>query len=177
MKPYHAHALAALAASAVLPACTANPSLPEFDSLARTAGARTIVLEEGFSLYSPYDVITTREYVPLIAQQRAEVFALLGVESPSPIVVHLREDEGIGADLSVMGDEVRVGGLSMAPDDGILGWAGEELVVRVAPARLLTFADGREITSVLGASMYKDTLRHELTHSPRTSPACASPPG
>jgi len=155
---WHASTLLALAA------CTAPDALVRFDELARTGPARTIVLEQDFSLYSPYDLHATREYVSLIAAQKAEVFALLGVESPAPIVVHLRETEGIGTSITVIGNQMRVDELTMEPHDGVLGWAGEELVVRVAPAQKIRLEDGREITGLLAASMYGNTLRHELVH-------------
>jgi hypothetical protein len=156
--------LLVLASLALLPACKPHYSLPEFDALARTAPVRTIVLEEGFSLYSPYDVQATREYVTLVATQKAEVFGLLEVESAEPLVVHLSETEELGASFSVVGDRLQLERLSSDPHDGFLGWAGEELVVRVAPARKLRREDGSELTGLPAASMYRDTLRHELAH-------------
>jgi hypothetical protein len=64
-----ATALAAALGFLGLAACRTHDSLPEFDALARTSTAHTIVFEDGFSLYSPYDPIPTRQFLPLIEQQ------------------------------------------------------------------------------------------------------------
>src|SRR5688572_11029444 len=120
MSPSTRVARLALAGSlpALLGACTRHYTLREFDAIARTAPARTIVLEPRFSLYSPYDVIATREYVPLIAAQQAEVFALFGVTEETPLPILLQPNEGLGMDVTIEGDQLRLNGISMEPHGG-----------------------------------------------------------
>jgi hypothetical protein len=128
----HPRPLLALVTCGRCAGCTLQYSLGELDALARTFPARTIVLEHGFSLYSPYDVNTTPPYVDMIEEEKAQVFLLFGVQSPTPLAVHLREDEALGVDLSVQGNQVHFEGLSRSPHDGVLGWAGSRAPFRRA---------------------------------------------
>jgi hypothetical protein len=38
------------------------------------------------------------------------------------------------------------------------------MVIEVAARKVMTLADGSPLVNLLGATMYKDTIRHELTH-------------
>jgi hypothetical protein len=154
-----------LVAGAGLAACASALSLPELDALARQVEARTIVLEEDVSIYSPYDLATTREYLDLVRAERDLVFALLDVPAGEPIVVWLRPDDGVKADFSVGGGGMRVNSISISPRDHILGQAdGEQVQIRVGLPTELVLEDGSTFFGSLGASMYAETVRHELTH-------------
>jgi hypothetical protein len=149
----------------LLSSCKTHYSLRAFDDLARTAGARTIVLQEKLSLYSPDEPFLAQEYLALIEKQRTEVFGLLGVDNESPILVQLHPNEGVGLDATIEGNSLRLNRLLMEPDGGFLGKAGDDtMVIEVAARKVMTLADGSPIVNLLGATMYKDTIRHELTH-------------
>jgi len=155
----------ALTALALGAACASPGSIGRVDQLARATGARTVLLEEHFSLYSPYDLLRTREYVELVETQRAAVFELFGVQSEEPLVLWLRLDERMGVHASITDDRMRIESVSLETHDGILGEAGDGVVVvRVAPLDVIPLPDGRTITGTFGAGMYEDTLRHELAH-------------
>lgn len=157
--------IVSIACVVALTACTRHYSLREFDALARTSQARTIVLEETFSLYSPFELPLTLEYVPIVAAQQTEVFALFGVESAAPIPVKLRANAGMGLDFRIEGDQFILNGISMEPHGGFLGQAGGNVVViEVAPAQRSVRPDGTPHVTVMGASMYRDTIRHEFAH-------------
>jgi hypothetical protein len=148
-----------------LAACVASLTVPELDALARQVEARTIVLESDVSIYSPYDLVSTREYLELVRAERDEVFALLDVPLGEPIVVWLRPDDGVTTDFTIVGDSVRVNSISISPRDHILGQADGVLVqIRVGLPTELRLEDGRVLSSALGPSMYAETVRHELTH-------------
>lgn len=148
-----------------LAACATTFSLEEFDALARTSGARTIVLTEDLSLYSPYDPLRTRAFLELIRAQRAEVFALFGVAKERPLVVQLHPNPGLGVELSVQGDRITVESVSEVANERINGQATIDLVIiEVDPERVLQLPDGRSIPGAFEPSMYADTIRHELTH-------------
>ncbi len=165
MKPAARVRRLAPALSTLLAACAASWTLEEFDALARTSGARTIVLEEDLSLYSPYDPLRTREYVELFRAQRAEVFALLGVEGAAPTLVQLEPSQGLGASVTVEGNDIHVHELSTEPHGGLLGYApGNRVVLAVDPPQTIELADGRTISSGMAASMFASTIRHELAH-------------
>jgi hypothetical protein len=139
--------------------------LARIDELSRSTGARTVLLEEDLSLYSPYELVPTREHLAQIRAQRDAVFGLFDLEQGEPLLVWLRPDEGIKASFSVEGDSLRFEGFARDPADDILGRAvGSTLIVQVDPPQLLKLGDGRSITSSFGASQYEDTIRHELTH-------------
>ena len=149
----------------LLSSCTAHYSLRAFDHLARTSGARTIVLQEKLSIYCPEEPFYAQEYLALIEKQRQEVFGLFEVDNEAPIVVQLHPNEGMGMDATVEGNTIRVNRLRMSPDGGFLGSASENvIVVEVAPRTVLKLADGSPFVSTLGASMYEDTIRHEFAH-------------
>ena len=155
-----------LPALAALGACTRRYTLPEFDALARTTSARTILLEERVSLYSPYDWARTRSYLEVIEKERAAVFELFGVESEEPTVVWLRVDPKLGVQVAVEGELLRIESVSMETHDGILGHAdGSVVEIRVAPLDEVQLPGGRTITGTFDVSMYADTIRHELAHA------------
>ena len=144
-------------ASALLPACAAHYSLTEFDAVARRGAARTIVLEEGLSLYSPYDAPRTRLFLLVVQQERDEVFALFGVTRARPLVVELHLDESLGRQPD--------GTLALVPAGRVSGQATiDHVVIEVDPQHVLDLGDGRELKGGADPSMYADTLRHELTH-------------
>jgi hypothetical protein len=154
-----------IVAGAGLAACASALSLPELDALARQVEARTIVLEEDVSIYSPYDLAATREYLDLVRAERDLVFALLDVPPGEPIVVWLRPDDGVKAEVSMVGDGMLVDSVSISPRDHILGQAdGVQVQIRVGLPTRIALADGSTVSAYLQASMYADTVRHELTH-------------
>jgi hypothetical protein len=149
----------------LLGACAASPSASEFDARVRESGAQTIVLGEKLSLYSPYDLVRTRLYLELIEKQRAEVFALFGVENERPLVLQLHPNESLGSDLSVADGRIRVEQISENTDGQINGGTWTDLVIiEVDPIRVLRFADGRTLPGASDPSNHEDTIRHELTH-------------
>lgn len=149
----------------VLAACRTTLTLVEFDDLARTNAARTIVLEPDISLYSPYDLVRTRAYLEVLRAQRDEVFALFGVARERPLVVQLRPNPSLGVELSLQDGGVRVDGFSDVTSERIGGQATLDLVIiEVDPERVLELPDGRSLPGAFEPSMYADTIRHELTH-------------
>lgn len=149
--------VAALVAASVLPACTVHYSLVEFDAAARRGAARTIVLEDGLSLYSPYGAERTRLFLLVVKEQRDEVFALFGVTRERPLLVELRLNESLGRRPD--------GTLSLVPDERVSGRATiDHVSVEVDPQHVLELGEGRELTGGADPSMYAGTLRHELAH-------------
>jgi hypothetical protein len=165
--PRNAAAFAALAGTcAALAGCLVSYDLPEFDELARTSHYRTILLEEDYSLYSPFDGIATRDYAQLVVRHRAELLELFGIESAPPTLVELRPTEGIGVDVEAEGNGLRILAASTEPHDGVLGWApGNHVVIAVDAPQKVRLADGREIEGAWNASTFESTIRHELAHA------------
>lgn len=163
--PPEALGLLAPLVSVLVGSCATGPSMNELDARVRESGAKTIVLGERLSLYSPYDLIRTRQYLELIEKQREEVFALFGVENERPLVVQLHPNESLGVQFSVEGDRIGVKSISEVTDERVNGQATIDLViVEVDPIQVLHLGDGRALPGAFEASMYADTIRHELTH-------------
>jgi len=157
-------ATACALATTLLGACSAL-SLPEFDHLARTTGARTILLEQGLSLYSPFDARNTRQYLDLLVAQRDEVFSMFELEHGPVLVVRLRPDESMSLGVEAQGQTLSVQELDLEPDDGVLGSAGQDVATITVPApRRLRLEDGREIEIFAAPSLFTETIRHELAH-------------
>lgn len=160
VRPYAAGVLALACA-----ACASSLELQDLDRLARATEARTVLLEEDLSLYSPYDLVGTRGHLEQIRAQRAEVFELFGLEPGAPLLVWLRPDPGMRLEMSVEGNELRIEGLHFEPADKIFGRAaGNEIILQVDPLQVLQLEDGRALSGNLDPRMYRSTLRHELTH-------------
>src|SRR5262245_16333515 len=81
-------------------------SLQYSDRLARTSEARTIVLDEKLSLYSPDEPFEAQQFMALLRKQRSEVFELFDVDNEEPIVVQLHPNEGIAMDVEAQGDQL-----------------------------------------------------------------------
>lgn len=161
-----------LASRALLPslvaglaACAAPLTLDRIDRMARATDARTILLEEDLTLYSPYEAGQTRAFLSELRAQRDEVFALFDVTEDEPLQVWLRPNEGLSLDFTVEDDRLLVSRASRVPEDGVLGRAvGTSVVIEVDPPGRLTLPDGRVVESAPGPGMFTDTIRHELTH-------------
>ena len=150
--------------AALCAGCRIEYTLREFDQLARETKARTIVLGEELSLYSPYDTVGTRMYLACIEAERASVFALFGIEDHETLVVQLQPDAGIGIEAHMEGEGVAVDrGVEVKPEADILGHAnGCDVVIRVAPP--MPLAGAPELQTILDPSVHAQTIRHELTH-------------
>jgi hypothetical protein len=156
---------------ALLCACS-GPSYEEFDRLARTTAARTIVYERDFSLYSPFDLDQTRSWLELVEQELTEVAALLEAdpaeqrEREGPLIVLLQAIEGLGVQVSVVEqDRIRISLPEQHPLHGIEGHANQRrATVLVQPTSEVVFPDGRTLRGTTAASAYRSTLRHELAH-------------
>ncbi len=159
-----------------LSACRSAPTLQEIDQPARRTQAQTIVLSEKLSVYSPYEWFATKDFTELIESELDSVFELFEIEPEVPVLIWLRPHEEMGLDLTVEPGRFSNEGVSLAPESGILGFAVErEVVVHVPPVQYVIAADGRRIPGTLAASMFQDTIRHELAHvaSLRTGLRCA----
>lgn len=157
-------------AFALAASCTRHLSLQQFDGmLRRDLGTRCILRGEGFTLWSPQDWTTSKDWYLLLAEELPAALHALGLEAAGAphVQVLLREVEGMQPfELAASG-----GGITYTAADqphplhGVAGWAAEdEIVVPIAPARVLVLEDGREITSVMSADHYRAVVRHELAH-------------
>jgi hypothetical protein len=165
MRPLAWAALAALAAG-----CRIAVDLAEYDRMQRELGVRSVLRGEGFTLWSPQNWVSTRDWFQLLEQELPAVRRALGLapEATPHVQVLLREVEGLQP-LEFAADGA---GLSFTathrphPLHGVAGWAVEdEIAIPIAPARLVRLEDGREITSVMSAETYRSVVRHELAHA------------
>lgn len=145
-------------------ACAATVEIEELDSLIRSSEARTILLEPGFSLYSPFAHVPTRDYLALVEEERGLVARLFGPGSLDGVVVWLVPVEGLQPGVTIEDDAIRFGPRS-APAPRVLGISGgRTVVVRVEPPSTLEISDGRRIEGNWAAETYREVLRHELAH-------------
>ncbi len=149
-----------------LAACAPGLTLERLDELARASGARTVVLDDDLSLWSPLDAQETAPHLEQVRAAREDVFGLFGLEPGRPLRVWLRPDPGIRIDGVLEGDRYRFADLALEPRHGVLGAASgaDEIVVSVGLPQVTQLADGRSMQGVLGASFYRRTVRHELAH-------------
>ncbi len=150
---------------AALGSCRSQASLGQLDPIGRPTEARTVLHEDGITLYSPYELEPTRDFFALIQAERDAVFGLFHAQKNPPVLVVLELDEGMGIELTGQAAERRVQGISLAPEGGRVGYSGEDMVViRVAPLRDLPAPEGGSIQGMLAPETYRQTIRHELAH-------------
>ncbi len=171
------HALARTVSSSTLifvvvalASCGAT-SLRDFDGTARTAKARTILYESEFSLYSPFDVVETRDWLTLVDTELPAVALLLEVdlaeqrEREGPVIVYLEPIQGIRPKITQAGDTITVNLRGPHPLHGIEGMAVDQVArVFVEPTVVSMASEGQPFRSVWNATGYRTTLRHELAH-------------
>jgi len=145
--------------------CGTTIPLREVDRLNRSIGSRTIVLEPGYSLYSPFSMVATLDYRNVLDHEFAMVLGLFELELRDPVPVLLQPIEGLRPRILIERDVFHVDAVSEHPLHGIEGVTGRDLVVvYVEPPFEATAADGRKIEGNWSPEEYRGTLRHELVH-------------
>jgi len=151
-----------------LASCATSITVPQLDVLNRSLEARTVLLEEGFSLYSPFDAEGTASYAKLIAEEIKRVAAALEAPAGKPVVAQLvAVVGGPGHTWRSEGGKLSGSGpIRLPPLHGLRGAADEEdFVVWVAPTmHFVTGPDGPEIRWRVREEMDRDTIRHEIAH-------------
>lgn len=132
-------------------------------------GARTIVHEERFSLYSPFSGVGTLAYRNLADEEVRRVSALFELEPADAIPIRLVPKQGMRGRVEGVEGRIRVVDAGPHPIHGLSGWNRSGVVeVFVEPPAYLTRKDGTRIEGQYDAESFRGTLRHELAH------ACAS---
>lgn len=175
--PMNTDALArTISASALAPLVAAlascgSLSLSEFDVTARTAEARTVVYEPEFSLYSPFDVFETRDWLKLVDVELPAVARALELDlveqrrRAGPVIVYLKPIPGMRPKIVQEGDTITLNPIGSHPLHGVEGMALDQVArVFVEPAVVSKNGEGNPVRAVWGASGYRTTLRHELAH-------------
>src|SRR5436190_8483810 len=84
--------------------CVSRMDLSDLDQLERSLDARTVALERDYTLWSPFTLAQTREWVALVDEELAASRALLcPASSPRPLLV-LVPVEGLGPQFEAVGD-------------------------------------------------------------------------
>lgn len=149
--------------------CRIAVDLAEYDRMQGELGVRSVLRGKGFTLWSPQDWVSSKEWFLLLEQEIPAAQRALGLAADAcpHVQVLLREVEGMQVfDVTAQG-----GGVSFARSDaphplhGVAGWAGEgQVVIPIAPARVIVLEDGREVSGVMAAGHYRSVVRHELAH-------------
>lgn len=148
--------------------CTAQVSLADVDRMQREIGVRTVLRQEGFTLWSPHDWVASKAWLELLEVEIPALQRALGLDAAEAphVQVYLTEVEGRGIEVGVAGNSVTFQH-TRHPDPlhGVAGWAAAgQVVIPIAPAQVSILEDGRELTSTMTAEHYRAVLRHELAH-------------
>jgi hypothetical protein len=160
-----ARCFAALALGLGTGACRSAIGLRDVDRMNRSVKARTVMLEPHLSLYSPYRVIPTRDFLELVVEEEARVAAWFELERIEDLVVWLEPTPGLRPEIVIDGNSARVEP-ARTPPPHVLGYAGGPVVIiRVQPPSFHVRADGQTIEGSWAPSGYRETVRHELAHA------------
>jgi hypothetical protein len=155
--------LAAALALVACASCAAPWTHERYDVVSRSSGARTIVHEPGFSLYSPYGATETAAWVAEALQLDEELTRRLGAHA-SPWVIVLDAHEDLRPQIRIEVGSLVVGSTRVALACGIAGLAdGRTVRVFVAPPTVLEHG-GEALTVSVAPSNHRGTLAHELAH-------------
>ena len=155
--------LAALAA-ALSAGCAGTLELTDLDRLERSLEARTVALEQGYTLWSPFAAAQTQDWVGMVDEELTAGCALFGVQPGERLMLVLVPIERLGPQMSVEGGAVHVEAPPQHPLHGVAGQAGPgTVVIYVTPDRKLE-GDSGPLLAHRAASDYRRTLRHELAH-------------
>ncbi len=146
---------------ALLPACRNLVTIPELDEGLRREHTQTVILAPRYSLYSPYDVDATAEFVEIVDRELPRVFDLFELEDDEPVFIWMQPV--LEGPLEVRAGETLPA--STIPKSGVLGSAHgtETILIAVAPVRRVHFDEGPLEFRVRDMSI-DSTIRHELAH-------------
>lgn len=159
-----------LALVALSAGCRIPVDLAEYDRMQGELGVRSVLRGEGYTLWSPQDWVSTKDWFLLVGEEYSAVQRALGLDRAATphVQVLLREVEGLQPlELSASGNGIAfTAARGPHPLHGVAGWASQgEIVIPIAPARVMVLEDGREITGVVSAEHYRSVVRHELAHA------------
>ncbi len=149
----------------LLAGCKGSWTIDQFDRVSRTTGARTIVHEADFSIYSPFDAVETRPYLEVLREQDRPLQSFFGLNPPDPWIVVLVPTEELGIRASGSGNSVQLSSVSLRRPSGVEGVAHDRTAyVYVAAPQEIHLGQERVITGYMAANTYATTTRHELVH-------------
>jgi hypothetical protein len=158
-------ALWAVGWAALCAGCVSRLDLTDLDRLERSLEARTVVLERDYTLWSPFSVAQTKEWVTLVDEELAASRALLGAASGQRPLVVLVPVGGLGPQFEARGETHVLTAPAGHPLHGVNGRAVDhQVILYVTPDSVLQAADSRPVVSHRAAENYRATLRHELAH-------------
>jgi hypothetical protein len=145
--------------------CVGSVDVEELDSQQRSLDARTVVLEPGFTLWSPFTLAQTKEWVALVDEELTASRALFAVSSEQRTLVVLVPTAGFGPNMELVGDSHVLTAPARHPLNGLNALATRyRVILYVTPDRELPADDARLVTAHRSAGNYRPTLRHELAH-------------
>ena len=146
-----------------------GPSLTRIEDTLRGEEVRTLVLEEGFSFYSPYDARRTAQLARMIAANQRAVGRHFEVGFDRPLRVVAKPLEMEGVEIEALGGLIRVSGSPTPPTlHDIGGYAtrsgGTPTVVFFVAKDTRTPREGAVELTTAFLFDYSGTVRHELAH-------------
>jgi hypothetical protein len=149
---------------ALCASCVSRLDLADLDRTERSLEARTVALERDYTLWSPFTLAQTREWVALVDEELAASRALLCPSSSQRPLLVLVPVEGLAPQFEDAGDSLRLTPPTGHPLHGVEGRSiDDQILVYVTPDRVLQ-EDSRPVVSHRAAGNYRSTLRHELAH-------------
>jgi hypothetical protein len=143
-------ASAALLGALLACACRAlpPPSAAELEAELQRS-AVTVVREEGFTLFSPYDAATTSVYATILREETERVLRVLDIAAPAAVRIHL---------VPVPEEDGASDPWESASHDGFAGGAFE------SGFAFVYVAAGTPTAAAVRAEFGRAALRHELAH-------------
>ncbi len=155
----------ALAVGLLALACQTTISLADLDRLQRSVSASTTIAKDSYTLWSPFEVITTRDWIAMIEEELPAMSSALGTELGEALLVLLTPVEGLGPGVSVEGKVLRTEAPAAHPLHGVEGHALDRQIVLFVDAPVkIPIGDGEFLFGSIQADSYRETLRHELGH-------------
>jgi hypothetical protein len=169
-------ALWAVGWAALCAGCVSRLDLTDLDRLERSLEARTVALEEHYTLWSPFATAQTQAWIRMIDEELAAACELFGTRPAERLMIGLVPVEGLGFQFSAEDGKVTVAWQREHPLHGVAGMSGGgRILVYVTPDQEVDAGEGPVIAH-RGADDYRGTLRHELAHVLSVASGLTGPP-
>ena len=133
----------------------------DLDRLARASGARTVVVEDDFTLFSHYDSSSTVRFVEVVQEEYDATARLFERSVDEELLVHMVPMPGSRI-FEENGKEMLE--INLETTNGIWGFTDSRRTILVYLYPDLERPNGTTIQAVQDEGRYRGVLRHELTH-------------
>jgi hypothetical protein len=149
---------------ALCSSCVSRLDLSDLDRLERSLDARTVALEDDYTLWSPFAATRTADWIAMLNEELAAARGLFGVQPEQRLLIGLVPIDGLDMRVSEQEGKVNMEVPREHPLHGVAGMAGDGRILLYVTPDLKLVSGGAQVIALREPDDYRSTLRHELAH-------------